>query len=132
MAKKNILASFAPQLLSILRVVTGLMFIQHGTNKLFLFPANPGFAGVPYFSLLGLAGVLETIGGPLIILGLYTKPVSFILSGQMAVAYFITHVPRGPWPLLNNGEVTILYCFIFLYFTAVGGGPWSLDRIKRA
>jgi putative oxidoreductase len=119
-----------PRMLSILRIMTGLLFMEHGLAKIFHFPlvANPR----PYvlFTLVpGLAGLLESIGGGLITLGLFTRPVAFLLSGEMAFAYFMRHAPRGFFPLLNNGDGAILYCFVFLYFFVVGAGVWSLDQL---
>lgn len=123
------LANASPVLLSILRIVTGLLFIQHGTQKWLLFPAGNTRATLE--SLGGIAGLLELVGGALIIVGLFTRPVAFVLSGLMAFAYFIAHAPRGFWPILNAGELAALYCFIFLYLAAAGGGPWSFDRWLR-
>lgn len=128
MFKSNWLASFSGPLLSILRIMTGLLFLAHGTAKLFAWPAVPMFAGgVELFSQMGLAGILEVVGGGMIVLGLLTRPVAFILSGMMAVAYFMAHAPQGFYPILNGGELAILYCFVFLYFAAAGPGPWSVD-----
>lgn len=104
--------------------------MQHGGQKLFSFPAPPQ-ATHSLFSLIGVAGILELFGGLLLFLGLFTRPVAFLLSGQMAVAYFMAHAPHGFWPLLNRGELAVLYCFIFLYLTVAGGGSWSLDRLWR-
>jgi putative oxidoreductase len=103
------------------------MFLEHGTQKLLGFPhpANPGPA---LFSLLGLQGVLELVGGALILIGLFTRPVAFILAGDMAVAYFMAHAPRGFFPTLNGGQLAILYCFVFLYLFVAGGGVWSVDE----
>ena len=124
-------ARFAPYLLSVLRIVVAFLFIAHGTQKLFGFPALEPRPGVPLLSLLGLASVLETFGGILLLLGLFTRPVAFILAGEMAAAYFLSHVPRGFWPLLNRGEPAVLFCFTWLYFSAAGPGPWSLDALWR-
>lgn len=123
-------STWAPRLLSILRIITGLMFLQHGTQKILGFPAT-GKPIVNLLSLSGTAGLLELIGGTLIILGLFTRPVAFILSGQMAVAYFMVHAPESLYPVLNRGELAILFCFIFLYLAAAGAGPWSLDAQRR-
>jgi putative oxidoreductase len=127
--------SWAPYLLSILRIVVAFLFIQVGSAKLFGFPAPvmPGGGTAPVTSLPGIAGVLEVFGGPLILLGLFTRPVAFLLSGEMAFAYFIGHAPQGFWPVLNQGQPAIFYCFFFLYLSAAGPGPWSLDamRVKR-
>jgi putative oxidoreductase len=119
-------AGWAPYLLSILRIITGFLFMEHGGMKLFGFPAPMG--NIPLFSLMGLAGTLEVVGGFLILVGLFTRPVAFILSGEMAFAYFMAHAPNGFWPVLNHGEPAVLYCFIYLYLAAAGGGPWSMDR----
>jgi len=119
-----------PHLLSLLRIVVGLLYFEHGLNKLFDFPPAPNHVPYRLFSLVpGLAGLLELVGGALITVGFYTRLVAFILSGEMAFAYFIADVPRGLFPLLNRGELVILYCFIFLYIAVAGGGPWSLDRL---
>lgn len=125
------LAKLAPRLLSIMRVVTALLFMQHGAQKLFGLPAEPAKVPVELFSLMGLAGVLEFFGGMLILLGLFTRPVAFLLSGQMAVAYFMVHAPKGFWPILNGGELAAFYCFVYLYLAAAGGGCWSLDHVRR-
>ncbi len=124
-------ASWAPRLLSVLRVMTGLLFLQHGTAKLFKIPVIPMFANLSLTSLPGIAGILELVGGVLLILGLFTRSTAFVLSGLMAFAYFIAHAPRGFWPILNAGELAILYCFVFLYFAAAGPGPWSVDAARR-
>ena len=118
------------KLLSILRVVTAFLFMEHGAQKLFGFP-GPDKAPVELFSLMGVAGILEFFGGLLVLLGLFTRPVAFLLSGQMAVAYFMAHAPKGFWPILNQGELAVLYCFVFLYLFAAGGGSWSVDRLLR-
>jgi putative oxidoreductase len=113
--------------LSILRIITAFLYMVHGTQKLFGFPAP---FPVPHLPLLFLAGgMIETFGGLLLLIGFFTRPVAFILSGEMAVAYFKFHAPQGFWPLLNDGEGPVLYCFIFLLFLASAGGPWSLDRL---
>jgi putative oxidoreductase len=119
----------APYLLSLLRIVAALMFILAGTMKLFAFPAGVPPAGgtVPLMSEFGLAGVLETFGGALMLLGLFTRPVAFLLAGEMAVAYWQAHFPGGFWPTMNGGVSAALYCFVWLYFSAAGAGPWSLD-----
>jgi putative oxidoreductase len=122
---------WAPRLLSVFRIVLGLLFLAHGLVKLFGFPtgAQPGV--VPLLSIFGLAGVLELVGGVAIMLGLFTRPVAFIMSGQMAVAYFMAHASQGFYPILNGGELAILYCFAFLYLAAAGAGPWSLDARRN-
>ena len=125
--------AWEPRVLSILRMVVGLLYMEHGLNKLFDFPATPTHQAYRLFSLVpGLAGPLELFGGLLVALGLFTRPVAFILSGEMAFAYFMAHAPKSFFPLLNNGDGAILYCFVFLYFAVVGGGPWSVDRMRAA
>jgi putative oxidoreductase len=118
----------SPGLLSILRIVVAFLFMEHGAMKLLGFP-GAGDHKVELMSLMGLAGVLELFGGGLVLLGLFTRPVAFLLSGEMAFAYFMAHAPQGFWPVLNQGEPAVLYCFVFLYLSAAGGGPWSLDRV---
>lgn len=124
-------ATWAPRLLSVLRIVAAFLFIAHGTQKLFQFPLATPRPAVELLSLPGLAGVLEVFGGGLLLLGLFTRPVAFLLSGQMAVAYFLAHAPKSVWPILNGGEPAVLYCFLFLYLAAAGGGPWSLDALRH-
>ncbi len=124
-------ASWAPRLLSILRIMTGLLFLQHGTAKLLKIPTIPMFANLSFTSPPGIAGIFEFVGGILFILGLFTRTTAFVLSGLMAVAYFLAHAPRGFWPILNAGELAVLYCFVFLYFAAAGAGPWSIDAMRR-
>ena len=120
---------WAPRVLSIVRVVAALIFMEHGTQKLLNFPARPNNApGPELFSLYGLAGTIEIVGGILLVFGLFTRPVAFLLSGEMAFAYWMSHAPRNVFPILNGGDGAILYCFIFLYFAFAGGGAWSLDR----
>jgi putative oxidoreductase len=119
--------SWSPILLSILRIVTAFMFFQHGSAKLFHVPHVPMFDGVPLISLAGMAGILEVVGGFLLLIGLFTRPVAFILSGEMAFAYFIAHAPHAFLPVLNGGELAVEWCFVFLYISAVGPGPWSVD-----
>lgn len=131
-AGKNYTDRWAPRLLSVLRIIIGFLLIPHGTQKLFGFPAGPDTHQVPLMSLLGLAGVLELFGGALILVGLFTRPVAFVLSGFMAVAYFMAHAPKGFLPLLNHGELAVAYCFVFLLLAAAGGGEWSVDRLLRS
>ncbi len=119
----------APHLLSILRIVAALIFIEHGTQKLFGFPAAPANGYPELFSLYWWQGILELVGGALLFLGLFTRGVAFILSGNMAVAYWMVHAPKDFYPALNGGDAAILYCFVFLYMAAAGGGPWSIDRL---
>jgi putative oxidoreductase len=121
---------WAPRALAVLRIVAALIFMEHGTQKLFGFP--PSDRPQPeLFSLSGLAGVLEFFGGIMLVLGLFTRPVAFILSGEMAVAYWMAHAPQSFFPVLNGGDAAILYCFVFLYLVAAGPGAWSLDEVKR-
>ena len=124
-------ARWAPALQSILRIVTAFLFIAHGTQKLIGFPSAEPRAGVALVSLLGLASVIEIVGGVLMFLGLFTRPVAFLLAGEMATAYFMSHVPRGFWPLVNRGEPAVFFCFTWLFFAAAGPGPWSLDALLR-
>jgi putative oxidoreductase len=114
-----------------MRIVAALLFLQHGSQKLFGIPASQQAASFPLLSLMGIAGILEFFGGLFVLLGLFTRPTAFILSGQMAVAYFMAHAPHGLLPLVNHGELAVLYCFVFLYLAAAGGGPWSLDHLLR-
>jgi putative oxidoreductase len=122
-------ARSAPQLLSALRIVAAFLFIAHGTQKLFAFPVAAAREPASLTSMMGVAGMLEVGGGLLLLVGLFTRPVAFVLSGEMAFAYFLSHLPRGPWPILNGGELAALYCFTWLFFAAVGAGPWSLDAV---
>jgi putative oxidoreductase len=122
--------TWSPRLLSVLRIVTAFLYMAHGTSKLLSFP-TPFPKPVALTSLMGLAGTLELVGGALLLLGLFTRPVAFILSGEMAFAYFMAHAPQGFWPIVNRGELAALYCFVFLYLAAAGGGPWSVDRLWR-
>jgi putative oxidoreductase len=123
-----IAAAWQPRLLGLLRIVTALLLLQHGTAKLFGFPHVAMFDNVQLLSLLGIAGVLELAGGILLLLGICTRPVAFILSGEMAVAYFIAHAQKSFFPILNQGELAVLYCFVLLYLAVAGGGAWSLTR----
>ena len=125
------MAAWAPRALSLLRIVTGLLIIQHGMGKLIGFPAFPAYANVQPLSLIGAAGFIELIGGALLILGLLTRPVAFIVSGEMAFAYFIAHAPKSFFPGANGGNLAVLYCFVFLYLFFAGGGPWSVDRAMK-
>lgn len=111
--------------LNLLRVATGLLYVPHGCQKLF------GEQPPDFTTLYGWAGLLELIGGSMIILGLFTRPVAFVLSGQMAVAYWMAHAPRGPWPIQNGGELAVLFCFVYLFLFANGGGSFSLDGLRR-
>jgi len=122
--------SWAPHFLGLLRLMAGLLLLEFGTMKILGFPPSD-FADVPLLSQYWIAGLLELIGGALVAVGLFTRPAAFILSGEMAFAYFIEHAPRGFYPALNGGLPAVLFCFVFLYLSAAGGGPWSLDRIVR-
>ncbi len=125
-------SKWSPRLLSVLRIVAAFLLMQHGAQKLFGFPAGPQASPTPpLLSMIGFAGALEFFGGLLLLLGLFTRPVAFILSGLLAVAYFIAHAPGGFWPVLNKGELAALYSFVFLYLAAAGGGSWSLDNLWR-
>lgn len=126
-------SSWSPYLRSVLRIVAAFTFIQYGTLKLFAFPVGipPDGSTAPLFSQMGVAGILETFGGALLLLGLFTRPVAFVLAGEMAVAYFQASAPLGFWTVVNGGSVTVLYCFVWLYLSAAGPGPWSLDALAR-
>jgi len=124
-------SSFAPQLLSLLRIIAAFMFVLAGTSKLFAFPVPlPPGVTAPVLSLVWVAGVLETFGGALLLVGLCTRPIAFVLAGQMAVAYFKAHFPHSFWPTVNGGVPAVLYCFLWLYLSAVGPGPWSVDALR--
>src|SRR6185312_26388 len=125
------LAAWAPRALSILRIITGLLILQHGMAKIIGFPVLPAYANVQPFSLIGAAGFIELIGGALLILGLCTQAAAFILSGEMAFAYFISHFPKDYPPLVNGGTLAALYCFTFLYLATAGPGPWSVDAAMK-
>jgi putative oxidoreductase len=130
MSASATLSAWSPRALAVLRIITALLFLQHGTAKLLGFPAMDPPMNVELFSLFGLAGVLELVGGSLILIGLFTRPVAFILAGQMAVAYFMAHAPMSFYPLLNQGEAAILFCFVFLYLVFAGPGAWSVDGAR--
>jgi putative oxidoreductase len=127
----SIRTAFAPHALSAFRVMTGLLFLQHGTAKYLKFPHMAAYDKLQVFSPAGVAGIFELVGGALIVVGLFTRPVAFLLSGLMAFAYFMAHAPRGFYPILNGGELAILYCFAFLHLACAGAGPWSADYIVR-
>ena len=130
---ERILGPYSPYLYAVLRIVVGFLFVCHGAQKLFgvLGGFGPSGGTAPLVSLMGLAGLIEFFGGLLIMIGWLTGYVAFIASGHMAAAYFLAHYPRGFWPILNNGEPSVLFCFIFLYMASQGAGVWSLDRIRR-
>jgi putative oxidoreductase len=117
----------------VLRIVAAFLFMQYGTAKWFAFPGPivPGGGTVPLMSQAGVAAMLEVVGGGLMLVGLFTRPVAFVLSGEMAFAYFIGHAPGGFWPVLNQGIPAVIFCFVWLYFSAAGAGPWSLDALVR-
>lgn len=124
------LSRWAPQILSILRIITAALFFAHGTAKLFGFPYVEGLSGVPVGSIYGIAGIIEIIASILLFIGLFSRLAAFIVSGEMAIAYFHTHAPQNFHPILNGGESAILFCFIFLYIAAAGPGPWSVDASR--
>lgn len=121
------LSRYSHQALGLLRIVTALIFILHGTQKLFGFPAPPASGLPPAFTLFWFGAILEAFGGLAILLGVFTRPVAFILAGEMAVAYWMFHAPRSLYPTLNGGDAAILYCFIFIYLVTAGAGAWSID-----
>ena len=125
--------SLEPYARSVLRIIVGFTFCLHGFQKVFGLFGGMGGKGAtpPFLSLLWVAGRIELLGGLLILLGLLTSPIAFLLCGEMAVAYFTSHLPRGFWPIQNGGELAVVYCFVFLYFFSAGAGPWSLDRWLR-
>jgi putative oxidoreductase len=120
-------SSFSSYVLSIVRIIVGLLFLEHGTAKFLGFPATQRVPEA--LSMSGVGGLLELIGGALIVVGLFTRPVAFLLCGEMAVAYFYAHFPRNFFPVINGGDAAILYCFVFLYLVFTGAGPWSLDAL---
>jgi putative oxidoreductase len=122
---------WSARFLSVLRIIAAFLYMQHGAQKLFGVFATPQMHSFPLFSFMGLGGVIEFFGGLFVLFGLFTRPVAFILSGQMAVAYFMVHAPKGFWPILNGGDLAALWSFIFLYLAAAGGGAWSLDHLLR-
>ena len=125
-------SSWSGPILSLLRIVTGLLFLAHGTAKLLHYPPTQNFPEtVPLFSFTGFTGAMELVGGILIIIGLFTRIAAFVLAGFMAVAYFMSHAPQGLHPINNGGELAIMFCFAFLYLAAAGGGPWSLDARRE-
>lgn len=129
MLSKQSCEKWTPYVLGVMRIIVGFLFLQHGSAKLLGVPHVAMFDGLQLMSLMGLAGVLELVGGTLILIGLFTRPVAFILSGQMAVAYFMAHAPNGFLPILNQGELAVLYSFVFLYLAFAGAGKLSLDSI---
>jgi len=126
-------STWSPCLLSVLRIMSGLLFLEHGTSKLLGWPPSPmpSHGAFELFSMMGFSGVLEFVGGILLVIGLFTRIAAFILSGEMAVAYFMVHFPQAFAPMVNKGELAALYCLVFLYLAAAGGGPWSIDRLRN-
>jgi putative oxidoreductase len=122
---------WSPRALSVLRIVTAFLFMSHGTAKLFQIPHQAMFDNLQLMSLIGVQGVLEAGGGALLLIGLLSRPVAFILSGDMAVAYFMSHWPQGWLPLLNDGDLAVLFCFVFFYLWVAGPGPWGVDALRR-
>ena len=128
---RSLATEWAPTMLSVLRIVSALILLLHGTQKHLNFPARASGAGPEMFTQLWFGGILEMVGGVLLLIGLFTRPVAFVLSGMMAVAYWQFHFPRNLFPTLNGGDAAILYCFVFLYLAVAGGGPWSVDRTRN-
>lgn len=126
----NFLRPYTSQLLSLLRIMSGLLILEHGTTKYLSFPVSQMSNASP-FTMVGAAGVIELIGGALLVIGLFTRATSFVLSGMTAVAYFLVHANRSFFPVLNGGELAIQFCFVFLYLAAAGGGPWSIDALRN-
>ena len=127
----NVAEVWTPRMLSVFRIVVALLFLQHPLAKFFAFPHVAAFDNLQPFSLIWVAGVIEIVGSPLLLVGLFVRPAAFILSGEMAVAYFMIRPPRGFFPLLNGGESEVFYCFAFLYLAFAGAGPWSIDQLWR-
>jgi putative oxidoreductase len=125
--------TWTPRALGLMRIVVGYLYLTHGTAKLLGIPHQKMFENLQVFSLMGAAGVLELVGGALILVGLFTRPAAFILSGEMAFAYFMSHAPKGSplVPMLNGGELAVVYCFVFLFLAAAGAGAWSIDAMRR-
>lgn len=123
------LTRLAPHILSLLRIAAALLLLQHGTTKVLGFPVTQ-MSGISLTALPGIAGIIELVGGALLLIGLFSRPVAFILSGMTAVAYFLVHAPKDFYPILNGGELAALYCFVFFYLTFAGPGPWSVDALR--
>jgi len=130
MDKNHLEQHWAPRFRSILRIMAGLLFLEHGTSKVLGIPPSGMHWSFDLASPMGWAGILEFVGGILLVLGLFTRITAFILSGEMAVAYFMVHMPNGFYPLENKGEIAVLYCFVFLFLSVAGAGPWSLDHLS--
>jgi len=131
MKTSSFLAPCSPHLLSVLRIMSALLFLEHGTSKLLGIPPSTMHWSFQISSLMGWSGILEFVGGILLAVGLFTRLTAFLLSGEMAVAYFMVHAHKGFFPVINGGELAVLYCFVFLYLAAAGGGPWSIDRLRH-
>ncbi|MEO8752310.1 MAG: DoxX family protein [Casimicrobiaceae bacterium] len=132
-ATENLSQTWSPRILSVLRIVTAFLFMVHGTSKLFNIPQQATARSLDLMSLIGVQGMLEFGGGLLLLVGLFSRPVAFILCGDMAVAYFMSHWPKSWLPYLNGGDAAVLYCFVFLYLWVAGPGPWSIDaRLRRS
>jgi putative oxidoreductase len=129
MISESFRAEWSPRLLSVIRILVGLLFLQHGLSKYFGFP-GPSPATFQTMSLLGLAGLIEIVAGALVAVGLFTRVAAFIASGEMAVAYFMSHAPQNFFPIVNRGEAAIFFCFVFLYLALEGPGPWSVDALR--
>lgn len=130
-SQEGLFEVWSPRALSVLRIVTAFLFMMHGSAKLFQIPHQAMFDGLQLMSLIGVQGILEAVGGVLLLIGLLSRPVAFILSGDMAVAYFMAHWPKGWLPLLNGGDLAVLFCFVFFYLWVAGPGPWSVDALRR-
>ena len=130
MVSQSFRATWTPRLLSILRIIVGLLFLEHGLSKYFGFP-GPTPASFHAVSLLGLAGAIEIIASVLVMIGLFTRPAAFVASGEMAVAYFMVHFQKSFFPLLNGGDAAVLFCFVFLFLALEGAGPWSIDAMRE-
>jgi putative oxidoreductase len=128
---EQVRAAWAPRVLSLLRIMTGLLFVQHGLAKYFQFPHVAAFDNIQFASMPGVGGLVELVCGALVTVGLFTPIAAFLASGEMAVAYFMAHAPRGFFPLLNGGSLAVLYCWVFFYLAFAGGGSWSLDTVMR-
>ncbi len=129
---RNLLAPWSPHLLSVLRIVTGLLILEYGTAKYLGFPHNPIFDHLTLMSPGGVGGVIELVGGALLTLGLFTRIAAFIMSGEMAVAYFLVHAPQSFFPQISHGDLAVMFCFTLLYISAAGPGRWSVDALRES